>query len=151
MSPIIRNVIGVVVGLVLGSIVNIGIVTLGPSIIPPPAGMDATDPESIAASMHLFETRHFITPFLAHALGTLVGAALAFLIAASNRSMMAYIVGAAFFAGGIMAARMLPAPLWFEATDLVLAYFPMAWLGQQLAQRFAGDEATPQSAPDAEA
>jgi hypothetical protein len=33
--------------------------------------------------MHLFEPRHFVMPFLAHALGTLAGALAAFLIAAT--------------------------------------------------------------------
>lgn len=28
---------------------------------------------------------------------------------------------------------MLPAPLWFHAVDLILAYLPMAWLGSRRA------------------
>ena len=28
-----------------------------------------------------------------------------------------------------MASLMIPAPAWFIATDLLLAYLPMAWLG----------------------
>ena len=34
--------------------------------------------------------------------------------------------------GGIAAAVMIPAPLWFIVVDLVLAYIPMAWLGAKL-------------------
>ena len=42
------------------------------------------------------------------------------------------IVGVFFLCGGIMAARMIPAPAWFVVADLALAYFPFAWLGYVL-------------------
>lgn len=135
MIPILRNIAGCLLGLVLGGAVNMGLIMLGPAIIPPPPGVDVTDPAALAASMHLFEPRHFVTPFLAHALGTLVGAMIAFFVAASHRVMMSFIVGAAFFAGGISASFMIPAPNWFIALDLVFAYFPMAWIGSILADR----------------
>ena len=136
---IARNIGGLVLGLLIGSAVNMSLIMLGPSIVPPPPGVDVTDPESLGASMHLFEVRHFAMPFAAHALGTLVGAAVAFAIAATHRLSISLIVGAAFFAGGIVASRMLPAPLWFELIDLVFAYFPMAWLGTRIARRLTGD------------
>ena len=139
MKTTIINILAVVVGLVVGAFVNMGIITISPSIIPLPAGIDPMDPESIAANMHLFEPRNYVMPFLAHALGTVVGATIAWLIAASNKDWMAYIVGAGFFAGGIMAARMLPGPMWFEAFDIIVAYFPMAWLGIQLAKMIKKD------------
>jgi hypothetical protein len=34
--------------------------------------------------------------------------------------------------GGITNAFLLPAPIWFIALDIVLAYLPMAWLGGKL-------------------
>ena len=46
----------------------------------------------------------------------------------------ALVVGAFFFVGGVMAARMIPAPGWFIAADLICAYFPFAWLGHWLAR-----------------
>jgi hypothetical protein len=30
---------------------------------------------------------------------------------------------------------MIPAPTWFVALDLLVAYFPMAWLGIQVSTR----------------
>jgi hypothetical protein len=33
---------------------------------------------------------------------------------------------------------MIPAPKWFLAVDLLLAYLPMAWLGGTLAGRLRG-------------
>ena len=48
----------------------------------------------------------------------------------------AYIVGGLFLVGGVINAFILPAPAWFIAVDLILAYLPAAWLGQVLADRF---------------
>jgi hypothetical protein len=132
---ILRNTVALVVGLLVGGVVNMSLVTLGPSVFPVPAGVDVTRVESLAASIHLFEPRHFVFPFLAHALGTLVGAFLAFRLAASRKRALAWVVGALGLAGGVAAARMIPAPTWFVVLDLVGAYLPMAWLGAALAGR----------------
>lgn len=64
-------------------------------------------------------------PFVAHALGTLSGAVVAVLAAVGHRTIVAYFVGAFFLAGGIAAARLIPAPTWFSVMDLGLAYMPM--------------------------
>ena len=135
---LIRNVIGLISGVVIGGIVNMSIVTLGPNLIPAPIGVDVNDVESIAASIHLFEFKHFVTPFLAHALGTLTGAFVAFRVVASHRLKFAYVIGVLNLAGGITAATMIPAPVWFLAVDLIGAYLPAAWLGIFIAKRSLG-------------
>ena len=132
MNPIIRNIAAVVIGLVIGSFVNMGIIMLSPLVIPPPAGVNPADMESLRNSMHLFETKHFIFPFLAHALGTLVGAFIAAKIATSHKMKFALGIGAFFMLGGITNAFMLPSPIWFITLDLVGAYIPMGWLGGKL-------------------
>jgi hypothetical protein len=135
MPSLLRNILAVIVGLILGGFVNMALVTLSPSLIPPPAGVDVNDAESLAKGIHLFEPRHFIMPFLAHALGTLVGALVAYLIAATYRFQMAYVIGAVFLCGGVAASFMIPAPAWFIALDLLAAYLPMAWLSIQMGRR----------------
>lgn len=137
MKIILQSIAAVVVGLAVGGCVNMALVVLGPRIIPPPAGVDVMDVKSISASMHLFEPKHFVFPFLAHALGTLAGAIVAFLIAVKNRSLFSYAVGALFLAGGIAAVAMIPAPTWFIALDLLVAYLPMAFIGALLGSRIA--------------
>lgn len=137
MPSLLRNILGVVVGLVIGGFVNMALVTVSPSLIPPPVGVDVNDAESLAKGIKLFEPRHFIMPFLAHALGTLVGALVAYLIAATYRLQMAYVVGAVFLCGGVAASFMIPAPTWFIALDLLAAYLPMAWLGIQIGSRIS--------------
>ena len=85
--------------------------------------------------MPLFEPKHFLFPFLAHAVGTLVGTFIATLATPGRTCGPAWVVGAFFLIGGIAAVAMLPSPLWFSGVDLVFAYLPMAWLGYRLAAR----------------
>lgn len=132
MNPIVRNILAVVAGLFLGGAVNMGIISISGSIIPPPEGADITTPEGLKASIHLFEPRHFLMPFLAHALGTFVGALIAALIAANRKMLFAMIIGIVTMVGGIAAVSMIPAPMWFNVTDLALAYIPMAFLAGKL-------------------
>lgn len=129
MNPILKNILAVVAGLVLGSVVNMGLIMLSSSVIPPPEGVDVTNMESLKSSMHLFEPKHFIFPFLAHALGTLAGAFTAARLAASHQMKFALGIGAFFLIGGIANVFMLPSPAWFTVLDLVGAYIPMGWLG----------------------
>ena len=81
------------------------------------------------------ERRIFVFSFLAHGLGTLVGAWVAAMLTVGRTSDSAYVVGSAFQLGGVANVLMLPAALWFSALDLVAAYLPAAWLGHRLASR----------------
>ena len=135
MPNLLRNALAIIAGIVIGGGVNGALITISPSLIPPPAGVDVGNAESLAKGMHLFGARHFVMPFLAHALGTFAGALAAFLIAATHRKAMAYVIGAVFLCGGVAASFMIPAPAWFIALDLLAAYLPMAWLAIQVGTR----------------
>lgn len=135
MFPFVQNLLATLAGLLAGALVNSGLVMLGGAIIPAPEGGDIGSTEALAATMHLFGPQHFIFPFLAHAVGTLAGAWAASRLASPGSRGPAWIIGSAFLAGGTYMVALLPAPLWFEATDLALAYLPMAWLGQRWATR----------------
>lgn len=135
MNPIIRNILAVVAGIVIGSIVNMAIITVSGTIIPPPEGADLTTLEGLKASFHLMEPKHFIFPFLAHALGTLIGAYLAALIAATHKLKFALVIGVVFLIGGIMNICMLPSPIWFTILDLGCAYIPMGYIGWKLVSK----------------
>ncbi len=133
MNTTLRNILAVIAGIFVGSIVNMGIVNLSGALIPPPDGVDMSDMESMKASFHLFEPRHFILPFVAHALGTLVGAYVAGRIAFNHKMKFALSIGGFFLIGGLTMVLMLPSPIWFALLDLSCAYIPMAWLGGKLA------------------
>lgn len=132
MNPILKNVLAVIAGVIIGGLVNGGLVQLGYSVIPLPEGAEV-DPEKFAEAVKLFEAKHFIFPFLAHALGTLVGAFTVAKLAANNKMKFALGIGFFFLLGGITAVYMFGGPLWFKALDLIVAYVPMGWLGGKLA------------------
>lgn len=134
MLSMFRNLFGIAAGLVLGSIVNMAFVTISSSVIAPPAGADMTTVEGLTAAMPRMEAKHFVFPFLAHALGTLVAAFVAAKVAGSHKVTIALGIGGTFLAGGIAASTMIPAPAWFIALDLIAAYLPMAWLAAKLAR-----------------
>lgn len=135
MKPGIKNILAVVAGALFGSAVNMGIIMVSGSIIPPPEGADITTMEGLKASMHLFQPKHFIFPFLAHALGTFAGAFLAAKMAATNKLGIAFLIGLIFLAGGIANVFMLPSPAWFSVLDLLGAYLPMAYIAGKLATK----------------
>jgi len=133
MNPILKNSVAVLAGLVFGSLVNMGIIMISGSLIPPPNGANVTTMEGLKASMHLFEPKHFLMPFLAHALGTFAGAFLAAKIASTHQMKFAMGIGILFLAGGITNVILLPSPLWFSILDIAIAYIPMAYLAVKLA------------------
>lgn len=132
MNPILRNILAVIVGLFVGSVVNMSIILVSGSIIPPPNGADNTTMEGLQATMHLFEPKHFLFPFLAHALGTLAGSLTTVLIAANHKTKLALVIGGFFLLGGIVSVCSLPSPIWFTIVDLVFAYIPMTYLALKL-------------------
>jgi hypothetical protein len=132
MNKIVRNTLAVFAGIVVGGTVNMSLIHISGSVIPLPPGVNSNDMESLKAGMHLFEPKNFLFPFLAHALGTLAGAVVAARLAASHQFYLAMGIGALYLAGGIAAVMMLPAPMWFNALDLIVAYLPMGWLGWRL-------------------
>lgn len=133
MNPIVRNVLAVIAGVVVGSVVNMGLVNLGALLVPVPDGADVTTVEGLRASIKSFAPINFLFPFLAHALGTLAGAFVAAKVAASHKLKFAFGIGVLYLAGGIAMVAMVGGPLWFIAADLLLAYLPMAYLGAVLA------------------
>ena len=136
MNPILKNSIAVILGWLGGSLINMGLVTTGHAVFPI-EGVDLNDMNVLAKVMPTLEYHYFIFPFLAHALGTLVGAAIAYSIAANHKMKFALGVGVLFLIGGILVNYMLPGPTWFAVADIVLAYIPMAWLGGKLAAKFS--------------
>lgn len=134
MKPILKNSVATLAGLVLGNVVNMCIILVSSSVVPPPEGADITTMAGLKATMHLFEPKHFIMPFLAHALGTLVAVLVAVYFAASHHFKLAMTIACLFLIGGIVNVFLLPSPVWFSVVDLMGAYLPMGFLGYRLAK-----------------
>lgn len=137
MNPTLRNVLAIVVGVAVTLAVNMLIIGISGKVLPLPEGVNPNDIESIKANIDKYTTAHMVGPFLAHALGSMVGAAAACLLAVSNHKIIAIIIGAVHFLGGFAMVQMLDfKPLLFSILDLGLAYFPSALLGYWIIKRF---------------
>jgi len=132
---ILKNILAIVLGLLIGGTVNTGIIMVSGYIIPPPEGTDLKTMEGLLAAMPLMEPKHFLMPFLAHAFGTLVGAILAASMVVNYKMRFAIIIGICFLVAGIMNVFMLPSPVWFTIVDIGFAYIPMAYLGGKIVLR----------------
>ncbi len=131
-----KSILLSVAGLLIGAITNGIIVQVGSQIVKAPKGLDLSTEQGLAKAMPLMGAEHFVFPFLAHAIGTLVGAYFVSRMKVNRALLNAMAIGFAFLAGGVMMVLTLPGtPWWFVATDLVLAYLPMAYLGYKLGQR----------------
>jgi hypothetical protein len=136
MNPILKNILAVLLGWFAGSAINMMLVMAGHSLFPI-SGVDPNDMKALADIMPTLGCEYFIFPFLAHALGTLFGAFVAGLVAASHKMKFAISIGGLFLIGGIIVSFMLPAPAWFVATDIIIAYIPMAWIGGKIVLRYS--------------
>ncbi len=136
MNPIIFNIIAVIAGIIIGSAVNMLIINYGTLVIPPPDGVDVTTTEGLKEGLKYMKPVHFIVPFVAHFIGTFTGAFVTARIAVTHKLKFALGVGFFFLILGIAASLMIPAPGWFIALDLLLAYIPAAWLAGRLIVKY---------------
>lgn len=139
MNIIVKNIFAIILGIIVGSAVNMLIIQIGTSIIPPPEGFDMTSTEVLASSIQLYEPQHFLFPFLAHALGTFVGAIIAAVVAATHRFKIALSIGLLFLIGGFYMVLILPSPIWFSVLDLFVAYLPMAYFAGKIMDTRSGN------------
>lgn len=132
----VRNVLAVVAGIVVGTLANGMLINVGHSVVPPPPGTDVTTLDGIKEAIGHFELRHFVFPFLAHAAGPLLGTFVTTWIVTRSKTKFAVGMAIFFLLGGVLASVLIPAPLWFKAVDLIFAYIPMALLGGWLGGAF---------------
>ena len=89
MKQVICYFLAIFAGALIGSVANILIISFSTTIIPLPKGDDNSSIKSLEQTIHLFQFKHFIMPFLAHALGSLTRGTVAAWIAPSNKLLIA--------------------------------------------------------------
>ena len=127
MKQILKNIAIVILGIIIGMIINIGLIVLGGIIFPLPENFEPMN----AMNWNL---KYFIFPFLAHSIGTLSGALIVSKLSNKSSIILPLIVGLYFLLGGIYMITILPAPMWFVLLDVILGYIPMALLGWKISK-----------------
>lgn len=95
MKDILRSILAFLLAIVVAYLITTTIIIFGHEIIPVPEGMNTNDFESIKSNFHLFKTKHFIFPLLAHAVGTFISAFIVSHFAVNHK--FKYAVGIGFF------------------------------------------------------
>ena len=127
MKQIFRNIGIVILGIIIGMIVNMGLIIGGGMILPMPETIDSMNAMN-------WDFKYFIFPFLAHSIGTLSGAFIVSKISRNSHIIMPLIVGLYFLSGGLYMVTILPAPTWFILLDIILCYIPMALFGWKISK-----------------
>jgi hypothetical protein len=115
----IRIVLGVVAGILLGGIV-VGLVeTVGHTLWPLPPGVDVSNPEQLKTLMSKMNPMAMTSVLVGWGAGTLARACAALAIA-QGRRIAGWIVVAVLFAGAVWSMVTIPHPLWFVISSVVV-------------------------------
>ena len=133
---ILKRTTVIFIAIFSGAMLNGAIINISNKVISPPKGFDLITMEGLQAAMPHMGPEHFVFPFLAHALGTLIAAILISRFLTSQQLIFSMMAGILFLMGGVSMVVMLPTtPIWFVLLDLIVAYVPMAYLGYRLGKR----------------
>ena len=127
MKQIFKNIGIVILGIIIGMIVNMGLIIIGGIFFPLTDNLEPMNAIN-------WDFKYFIFPFLAHSIGTLSGAFIVSKISRNSHIIMPLIVGLYFLSGGLYMVTILPAPTWFILLDIILCYIPMALLGWKVSK-----------------
>ena len=125
MKKILTNIGIIILGIIIGMILNMGLIILGGIIFTPTANIEPMNAIN-------WDLKYFIFPFLAHSVGTLSGSFLVSKLSRNSNIIFPLIVGLYFLSGGIYMVTILPAPMWFVFLDLIVCYIPMSLIGWRI-------------------
>lgn len=117
-NAVVRNVVAVIGGILVATLVVFVVEGAGHAVFPPPEGLDLSNPADQARLMELVRIEAKIAVVVAWFLGSLAGACTA--IAISRRVLMAWIVGLVIALLSVWTTQMFPHPDWMLAAGAVL-------------------------------
>lgn len=110
---ILRNIAAVLLGLLVGGVINMVLVMANLASFPGPEGLDMNDAAAMAEYVAGLPPSAFVLPLLAHLAQATVGGWLAARVGASRPVMLALIVGVLTLIGGAINMINFPnAPIW---------------------------------------
>ena len=127
----IKNILAVILGLIIGNITIMGLHYLGIYFYPLPEGVDMSDMTAIAEYVKIAPLGSLLIVMLAHIGGTFIAGLSTTLL--SKEIIIAYVVGGFFTIMGIWNLYLLPHPMWFNIE--VVLYLPAAIFGFKLATK----------------
>ena len=127
MKKILTNIGIIILGIIIGMILNMGLIILGGIIFTPTENIESMNAIN-------WDLKYFIFPFLAHSVGTLSGSFLVSKLSRNSNIIFPLIVGLYFLSGGIYMVTILPAPMWFVFLDLIVCYIPMSLIGWRISK-----------------
>lgn len=131
MMATLRAIVSIPLGVVVGMAMMVLLLTPCFLMYPLPSGIDVNDPndaEAFGRHIASLPFTAFALVWLAHAGGSLSGAAFGRLIEGGKVWRESLAIGGLFTAMGIVNAISMAFPFWFVAIDLAL-YLPAAILG----------------------
>ena len=126
----IRTILAVVVGLVVGMAFNMGMVVLNTALHPMPEGVDFNDAEGMSTYIAGLPLMALVLILVAHVGQAFIGGLVAAAIGRSASMVAAMIVGVLSMLAGIanLMSMPLPAWMWFEMPLYLLA----AWFAARI-------------------
>ncbi len=130
----LRKIFGGLAGIIAAFAVIMIVQTIGHQVIPPPSGMDPTNPDSIREAMDSLPIGSFLFVLLSYYGGAFTGSFVATWLGGARPLTSTIVVGGLVFAATVANLVMIPHPLWFSVAALV--GIPVAaFLGARLAPR----------------
>jgi hypothetical protein len=130
MGKIVRNILAVLAGMIVGSAVNMGLIMLSWQIFPMPEGMDPNDSAQFNEYVAGLPVAALLLVILAHLGQSFVGGLVAARIAATRPMVVALIIGALTLLGGILNMMSIEHPTWMYIE--VPLYIVVAWAAGRL-------------------
>jgi len=137
MGTVLRSILAVVAGFVVASVVMMAVETVNGRVLHPQLGRIAegmTDREAIRSLLASAPIGAFLVVMAGWAIGSLAGGWLAARVARRAPVGHALVLGALLTLGGIANNLVVPPPLWFWITSL-LVLLPAAYAGGRLGSR----------------
>lgn len=128
-NPLLKTILGVVAGVIVGGAVVFVTEMIGHSLFPPPAGTDLSNPEDLKRLMESLPTAAYAMVLLGWFLGSFAGAFVALKIA--NKPVAAWAVAVLFILLTAANFVMIPHPMWMIAAGILIP-LASAWLALRL-------------------
>lgn len=137
-----KNVLGILAGLISAFVVIFLVEKAGHSIFPVAENIDFGDKEALKKIIDTMPFGALITVIIAYAIGSFAGGFVCALISENSKVRNSVITGFILLIFGLINLFMIPHPVWFMILN-VLVYLPFAYLGGKY-----GEKIRPEKKPE---